>query len=331
MAAAWTGRQLVVWGGQAGDGTRQASAAGAAYEPAADRWEVLPPAPVAGRLGTSAVWTGREVLLWGGQAGPQTIFADGAAYDPTSRRWRTLPAAPIGGRSEHQAVWTGREMIVWGGYTRCCPTDSVIHDGAAAAYDPATDRWRRIAPVPPPWSGDDGTAVTVADGDRPMIWRRGRLAAYDPAADRWLEIPGALPPPEPTPGEPTAPSTTGDPFAVGVAAGGDVLTWTGGPTGRLEGVAYRTAAGAWRRTAPLDGQSGAAVTAGGPGTIYAAAGQSARVLEYRIGDDRWAELPLAPIPTRSAATLVWTGSDLLFWGGIGDEGPEMDGATWHCC
>src|SRR5882724_12264577 len=77
MAAAWTGRQLVVWGGQAGDGTRQASADGAAYEPAADRWEVLPPAPVAGRFGTSAVWTGREVLFWGGQAGPDTISADG--------------------------------------------------------------------------------------------------------------------------------------------------------------------------------------------------------------------------------------------------------------
>ena len=87
----------------------------------------------------------------------------------------------------------------------------------------------------------------------------------------------------------------------------------------------------WRRTAPLDGQYGAAVSAGGPGRIYAAAGQSARVLEYRIGEDRWAELPLPPIPTRSAAVLVWTGSELLFWGGIGDEGPEMDGAIWHCC
>jgi hypothetical protein len=90
-------------------------------------------------------------------------------------------------------------------------------------------------------------------------------------------------------------------------------------------------AGTWRRVAALDGQYGAAVTAGGPGRIFAAAGQSARVLEYRIAADRWEELPLAPIPTRSAAVLVWTGSELLFWGGIGDEGPEMDGATWHCC
>ncbi|HEY0398925.1 MAG TPA: hypothetical protein VGF00_11085, partial [Acidimicrobiia bacterium] len=128
-------------------------------------------------------------------------------------------------------------------------------------------------------------------------------------------------------------------------AGGEAFTWTSGPTGRLDGLAYRPAAaangpsgaggsgtaGTWRRVAALDGQYGATVTAGGPDRIFAAAGQSARVLEYRIADDRWEELPLAPIPTRSAAVLVWTGSELLFWGGIGDEGPEMDGATWHCC
>ena len=110
-----------------------------------------------------------------------------------------------------------------------------------------------------------------------------------------------------------------------------MFTWAGGPSGRLEGLAYRASDSTWRRTAPLDGQSGATIAAGGPGRIYAAAGQSARVLEYTIGEDRWAELPLPPIPTRSAAVLVWTGSELLFWGGIGDEGPEMDGAIWHCC
>jgi hypothetical protein len=256
-------------------------------------------------------------------------------------------------------------MIVWGGYPRCCPIDSVIHDPAAAAYDPATERWRRIADVPPPWSGDDGSAVTVVDAGRPVVWRRGHLGVYDPAANRWDDLPGALPPRQPAPGEPTAPSTTGDPAALGLAAAGEVFTWTAGPTGRLDGLAYRPSpapatapgspasgspasgspasgspasgstapvpTGTWRRIAPLDGQYGAAVTAGGTGRIYAAAGQSARVLEYRIGEDRWEELPLPPIPTRSAAALVWTGSELLFWGGIGDEGPEMDGAIWHCC
>jgi hypothetical protein len=232
-------------------------------------------------------------------------------------------------------------MIVWGGYPRCCRIDSVIHDPAAAAYDPATNRWRRIADVPPRWSGDDGGAVTMVNGDRPLVWRHGHLAAYDPATDRWSEAAGGPPPPPPVPvpapGNPALPSaTTGDPFVLGAVAGGgdrgpEVFTWTGNTGQRLDGVAWRPSDSTWRRTAGLDAQPGAAIAAGGPDRIFAAAGQSGRLLEYRIGDDRWAELPMAPIPTRSAATLVWTGSELLFWGGVGDEGPEMDGATWHCC
>jgi hypothetical protein len=337
MATAWTGTLLVAWGGQApggspsGDG--RAAAAGAAYDPASDRWQVLPPAPLAGRFGARAVWTGREVLFWGGQSGAgDTIFADGAAYDPVTRRWRTLPPAPIGPRTGHEAVWTGGEMLVWGGYERCCPIDSVLHDQAAAAYDPATDTWRLVAPVPPPWSGDDGSAVTTALGGRPFLWREGHLGALAGADDHWAEISGAPAPPEPG-GDQPAFTTTADPLAVGVAAGEEIFVWAGF-TGRLTGVAHRTggpSSAGWRRTATLGAQSGATVAAGGPGRIYAAAGQSTRVLEYRIAEDRWEELPPAQIASRSFAALAWTGSEVLFWGGIGDEGPEMDGAMWHCC
>ena len=328
MATAWTGRLLVAWGGQAPGGTWQAATAGAAYDPAADRWEKLTPAPAAGRFGATAVWSGREVLFWGGQDGLETIFGDGAAYDPAARRWRTLPAAPIGPRTGHEAVWTGREMVVWGGYPRCCPIDSVIHDPAAAAYDPATDQWRRIGDVPPPWSGDDGSAVTLADGDRSLIWRDGHLATFDPAGGLWGEVPGAQPPP--LSADRSIPSTTADPFALGVAAGGEVFTWAG-KAGDLQGLAWRPSDATWRQTATLGAQGGGRLAAGGPGRLYATAGQSSRVLEYRIGEDKWAELPLPPVTTRSAATLVWTGTDLLFWGGVGDESPEMDGAIWHCC
>ena len=325
MAAAWTGRKLVVWGGQAGD-VHEAAADGAAYDPAMDRWEVLPASPIAGRFGASAVWTGREVLFWGGQGQPGTLFSDGASYDPATRRWRVVPASPIGARANHQAVWTGTEMVVWGGFGRCCPIDSVIHDPAAAAYDPVSDKWRRIADVPPPWSGDDGSAVTVTDGARPLVWRHGRLAAYDATGNAWSEVTGV--PPKLSPDNSARQTTTTDPFALGVSLDRELFTWTG-TSGELHGLARRSPEGTWRRTATLDAQSGASIAEGGPGRIHAAAAQSARVLEYRIADDRWEELPLPPISTRSAAVLVWTGSELLFWGGVGDEGPEMDGAAWR--
>ncbi|HYH49791.1 MAG TPA: hypothetical protein VEG38_09605 [Acidimicrobiia bacterium] len=336
-ASAWTGRHLVAWGGGSGSvseddsGNWHPSAAGAAYDPAADRWEVLPPAPIPGRLGATAVWTGREVLFWGGAAGHDRFFADGAAYDPTTRRWRALPPAPLIPRTDHQATWTGKEMFVWGGISRCCPVNSELHVPSAAAYDPATNLWRRMPDVPDPWSGDDGTAVTLTDGGRPLIWRRGHLGSTTTApdaADVWGNVPGMQP--VPLQPDPMLPASTGDPFAMATVVDGEVFTWTG-RAGQLHGMAWRRSDSSWRRTATLEAQSGGAIAAGDDGHIYAAAGQSARVLRYSIAEDRWTELPLPPIPTRSAAILTWTGDDLLVWGGIGDESPEMDGAIWHCC
>jgi hypothetical protein len=57
-----------------------------------------------------AVWTGVEVLIWGGGTEP------GARYSPVDDRWVALPAlnAPAA-RSQAAIVWTGTEMIVWGG------------------------------------------------------------------------------------------------------------------------------------------------------------------------------------------------------------------------
>ena len=349
MAAAWTGHQLVVWGGgPSGAGNWAASSDGAAYDPVTDTWAVLPPAPVPGRLGASAVWSGREVLFWGGQTGPTAIAADGTAYDPAAGRWRTLPPAPIGGRAQHQAVWTGTEMVVWGGYGTCCPTDAAVHDPAAAAYDPATNRWRRLADVPAPWSGPGGPAVSFTAGTQTYLWRAGRLAAYDAVGNRWSAAtagPAAAPatPAVTAAGTASAPASGGPASAVepstgrvalaavtgGAPATVEILTWTGAPGTPLAGAAYRPSTSTWRTIAPLDAQTGSALVAAGPTRLFAAAGQSARVLEYRSRDDRWTELPLAPVPTRSQAVLAWTGSELLYWGGNGDEGPEMDGAAWR--
>jgi hypothetical protein len=67
-AVVWTGRQLVYWGGGSHPPVR-ARADGAGFNPGTNRWATLPPAPegqwhLEGDDGV-AVWTGREVLVWG--------------------------------------------------------------------------------------------------------------------------------------------------------------------------------------------------------------------------------------------------------------------------
>jgi len=91
--AAWTGTQLLLWGGQVGPlggTTTKLAARGLAYDPARDRWTQLPAAPVRERLDATSVWTGSELIVWGGDASTCTKracttrhYRDGAAFRPS--------------------------------------------------------------------------------------------------------------------------------------------------------------------------------------------------------------------------------------------------------
>jgi hypothetical protein len=55
----------------------------AAYEPARDTWQRLPAGPLSARIEQSAVWTGRELIVWGGEAcADACLRRDGAAFHP---------------------------------------------------------------------------------------------------------------------------------------------------------------------------------------------------------------------------------------------------------
>ncbi len=192
-----------MWGGGFSYATDTARAEGAAYDPATDRLRPVPDAPVPLRWWHSAVWTGEEMIVWGGSddyeaegtRGCPSSFVDaGAAYDPESNRWRLLPPAPIEGRMLHEEVWTGEEMIVWGGSNGDCAANSPI---AGAAYDPERDKWRTIRDAP--MSGR-GYFDAVWTGTEMILWGgsiAGRGvplddgAAYDPRANAWRTLPAA--------------------------------------------------------------------------------------------------------------------------------------------
>ena len=75
------------------------------------------------RPGHTAVWTGSEMIVWGGynlRAATQidgSTLNTGGRYDPSTDSWSatTTTNAPTA-RGGLTAVWTGSEMIVWGGY-----------------------------------------------------------------------------------------------------------------------------------------------------------------------------------------------------------------------
>ena len=180
------------------------------------RWTALPAAPIVGRSDAAGVWTGDQMLVWGGidPAGGRD-YADGAGYDLTTRRWSTLPAAPLSARAATASVWTGHMLFVWGG------TDArgrVEHDGAT--YDPSTRRWTMLplAPVAAHsgaqalWTGTQVLLLTLPPG---RSSDHVTLAAYDPSTRRWAVRPMLR-----------LPAGHDASYVTGVVAGDRLLVWS---------------------------------------------------------------------------------------------------------
>jgi hypothetical protein len=183
--AAWTGREMLVWGRACrlspgpSPGRPHYATAGAAYDPAADRWRLLPAGPLPAGSPTLEVWTGSEWIL-GNPLGPA------AALEPDTGRWRTLPPLPrpftfVSGQ------WTGREVAVLGVEVleKGPSTVGTSYRQWAAAFDPARNRWRPL-PDPPL----ERTATIVWDGRRLVAWDQLLHAAVlDPAGGPWRPLP----------------------------------------------------------------------------------------------------------------------------------------------
>ncbi len=103
-ARVWTGTELFVF----------ATEGGWRYFPSNDTWSKVntvgePP----GRSNAAIVWTGSEVIVWGGNDGTSEL-TDGGRYDPSTDTW--APMSEIGAPPmAQQAVWAGGAMIVGGG------------------------------------------------------------------------------------------------------------------------------------------------------------------------------------------------------------------------
>jgi hypothetical protein len=93
-ASAWTGRQLLTWGGSECQGDSYLDA-GAEYDPSSRALQPLP-LFLSGRTGMAFAWTGTELLIWGGQTNSNGhVVADGASLT-VSTSTSSLPPLPAG-------------------------------------------------------------------------------------------------------------------------------------------------------------------------------------------------------------------------------------------
>src|SRR5262249_24601483 len=144
-----------------------------------------------------AVWTGTEMIIWGGDVENNNDFNTGGRYNPSTDSWTptSIVNAPDP-RVGHTAIWTGTEMIIWGGET-CCP---LVYFNNGGRSNPTTDTWVVTNTTGAPDGRSEDTAVWT--GTEMIVWGgSGNLllntgGRYNPKTDSW-----------------TATSTTGAPSA----------------------------------------------------------------------------------------------------------------------
>lgn len=357
MQAAWTGREMLIWSGY--DVTQgRLYRNGARYDPKTNTWAPMSTlgAPEATYFNT-VVWTGQQMLAWGGVMGD----AGNGRYDPATDTWSALSAngAPPW-RYLHNAVWTGSEMLVHGGWPS---------RGAGGRYNPVTDTWAPMATLNAPTTGQASTMVWT--GQEALLWGgldedfafRGDGARYSPALDSWrpmttMNVPAAraMHSAEWTGAEmivwggygytladtgarfdaatnswsPIAaagqPAPRGN--ATSVWTGQEIIFWGAGPGDPFtvdSGGRYDPATDSWkpvsRRNAPWITYGHTAVWTGSEMITYGGISSNEGAKRYNPVTDKWTNATMANDPGhRDHHGAVWTGSEMIVWGGSIDSG-----------
>jgi N-acetylneuraminic acid mutarotase len=134
---------MIVWGGDNGSGLYFNT--GGRYNPSTDSWTATSIVNAPDRRdGHTAVWTGNEMIVWGGYN--DDFLNSGGRYNPSTDTWTATSATSApDARRYHTAVWTGSEMIIWGG------GEPNLNTGGR--YNPITDSWTATSTVPRPLAG----------------------------------------------------------------------------------------------------------------------------------------------------------------------------------
>jgi len=339
--AVWTGTQMIVWGGTSMM-TGELNTGGV-YDPATDTWTAttMTNAPAA-RRGHAAVWTGTQMVVWSGYEGGVGWLTDAASYDPVADTWTTLPMAGApAGRSRFAYAWdtAQSELLVYGGWTNTGgpPGFTPMLAMDAAHFDLAT--WGATsAPglgaryyVPGFMTGSGAaTRFLVWGGEQANGGTLQTGARYDPAMNTWSNMTNTA--------RPSSRSRH-----MGVSTGTTMIVWGGwsGTAVRGDGALYDPVGDTWTALAatPAGFMPRSVATAVWTGTemvVFGGADDPTYGFGTNFFDDAaayasagnaWRSVSGANAPSvRADHTAVWTGTEMIVWGGRNATADLGDGA-----
>ncbi len=308
---AWTGSEVVFWAGSSL--TRGfAYSDGAIYNPDTDSWDSMV-VPGWGHPGLSSAFFDGELYA--------LAKGSGTRFDPIAGRWTDLP--PVEGMS--LAATMATDEAVWGLGPVSVNTVGQP-DLAIARYDPASDSWQ-YGPV---FEGTDDQAEIVAGlvrlesttiwtGSEIVVWRSidGGIA-FNPVTESWRTMP-----------HPQSPSgLIHSSVAVELDDGMAVIAEVENSDGIAVSVALLREGGwQWRETnIALSNFASITVAGAGDWLVVFSADQSPVVIHLPSG--AWQRSTGGPLTGVEAPNTVWTGDQLIIWGGVKADADAPNGARW---
>jgi N-acetylneuraminic acid mutarotase len=324
--AVWTGSKMVVWGGDTASGTTNT---GGIYDPVSGSWVSTDTTsaglPAARKTLPGGLFFDGKLWIYGPDNGG-VLNLETNTWSTDYFKFRSMgnPNQPSS-RKDFAMVWTGSQLLVWGGVDPVSPTS---HLNTGASYDPYTNDWTLLAGAGAPtaragsayaWTGSDllifgGVNATSVLGDG---------AKYNPATLTWSAISAT-----------NAPAARKD--ALTAWSGRELLVFGGADfnDAPLRSAAlYNPLTDSWRSISDpgaerpthaygtvqwtgshflffggAEGFSGGAIQMSTPQAIL-----------YDPYAATWAASSSSAIQapsSRAKPNSVWTGSQLLVWGGV---------------
>ncbi|MES2774011.1 MAG: hypothetical protein V4722_07490 [Bacteroidota bacterium] len=293
------------------------------YHPVNNTWQKLTNLPaglLAAKDRPTFLWTGTELLVWGGNGAN-----DGYRYNPNSNSWTIMSSnnAPIA-RNFYLSCFTGTELIIWGGQD--ANTGTPISTGSR--YNLTGNTWSSMTNTnAPPWlfgasSVLDGTAMYVYGGGSYTNYSN-KMNKYDLSANTWTQN---------TPGGTSVPVRTG---ATMMNHNGLIYMYGGTYTPQFsitqflyDGYVYNTATNSWSAnigSGVPNYPNGTNIQRGskvysfggtfGSGNNYTYVNELG-VRDFTAANPAYTKLGNAPVAARFGSYAdTLPGNRLIFWGG----------------
>ena len=323
-SAIWTGTEMIVFGGiesyiQGTTLKTREAISGGRYNPGTDSWISMRNTNLTSRSGYSVVWTGTEMIVWGGSMPSQQTESGwvsgptntGSSYNPSTNTWNSTSVAPSA-RFGHSAVWTGSRMIIWGGAVSNPNWPYNTPSYAGNSYNPSSYTWTDLQTSNSPSARSGHFAFWT--GSEMIIWGGNEFGSgyaggyqggptntggkYNPSTNSWSNV-----------------STTGAP----TSRQGHSALWTGTEMivwgGAFGGGRYNPQTNTWT-SLPTEGAPGNGVVVWTGSEMIVWKGIDGTGAIYNLSTNTWRPLDTQNAPSAYYHSSIWTGTEMIIWGGI---------------